>query len=170
MCPGFICQGGLRKRYRKGLPWGTCECNMTRSRICTTDDRQRKTLVKRVFPDILLETLISCFVLLHNAQALAFPIRDADLRPPTVRASQRKSCFARHLVPPCAHTHLAAVVKHQESFSFSGSGSVSHPSPRNPMRTVWGGGSLCRFGDFWCRRCSQALPLGWRRRWAQGWW
>lgn len=75
MCPGFICQGGLRKRYRKGLPWGTCECNMTRSRICTTDDRQRKTLVKRVFPDILLETLISCFVLLHNAQALAFPIK-----------------------------------------------------------------------------------------------
>lgn len=116
MCPGFICQWGLRKRYRKGLPWGTCECNMTRSRICMTHDRQRKTLVKRVFPNILLETLISCFVLLHNAQALAFPIRDADLRPPTVRASQRKSCFARHLVPPCAHACLAAVVKHQESF------------------------------------------------------
>lgn len=108
-----------------------------------TDDRQRKTLAKRAFPDILLETWISNFVLQHGSPAFASSVRDVDLRSrPSRTAAESQCCFARHLVPPCAQVCLTAAVKH--TFSFSVSGSVSHPSSGKFVRTIRGT-SLCRF-------------------------
>lgn len=152
MCPGFICKGGMRKHYRKSLPWGIRGCTMTRSRLRTTDDRRKKTLAKRVFPDILLEAWISYFVFPCDTQAFASSIGDVDVRP----AGESRSFFTRHLVPPCAQVCLTAVVKH----FFSVSGSVSHPSSGRLRRTIWGK-SLCGFGEFWWKGCSQALPWWW---------
>lgn len=95
MWPGFVCKGGMRKRYRKSLSQGGGGCNTTGSRVRTTDDRQRKTLPKRLFPDIWWETLISYFVLPLpcDTRAFASSIRDGDLRLQAVKASWRKLIF-----------------------------------------------------------------------------
>lgn len=93
MCSGFICRGDMRKHSRKSLPQRIRGCNLTRSRIRRRDDRQRKTLAKRVFPDTLLKASISYLVLLCSAQPFACSIRDVALRSQAARAGWRKSAF-----------------------------------------------------------------------------
>lgn len=100
MCPGFVCKGAMRKHCRKSLSQGMCGCNMTRSRIRSTDDRRRKTLAKGVFPDILLQTYVP-----YSA------MRCSGFCPFHQRCTSEVARFAMHLVPPCARVSLTAAVK-----------------------------------------------------------
>lgn len=106
---------------------------------CMADDRQRKTLVKRVFPDISAETLMSCSVL--QCSGVASPIKVTDLKPQADEANWRSLVWSHDL---CHHAHTRCCeisTVHLPRFWFSGSPLIQklHKGSLRRLPTqIWG--------------------------------